>query len=105
MAYGPVMENSKSNSLDAEAMAVSALVFVANDPILLPRFLAITGIEASAIRDAAREPGFLAGVLHFILAHEPTLLAFAEHEGVAPGTVAAALKALPTGDDRYLAST
>ena len=90
---------------DAEAIAVSGLIFVANDPILLPRFLAITGIEASAIRDAAREPGFLAGVLQFILAHEPTLLAFSEQEGVAPGAVGTALKMLPTGDDQYLVST
>ena len=31
------------------------------------------------------EPGFLAGVLQFILAHEPTLLRFAEEAGIAPG--------------------
>ncbi len=99
------MEIHKSSSVDAEALAVSALVFVANDPVLLPRFLAITGIDASAIRDAAREPGFLAGVLRFILAHEPTLLAFADQENIAPGKVGAALRALPTGDDRYQAST
>ncbi|MEQ1952668.1 DUF3572 domain-containing protein [Mesorhizobium sp. CN2-181] len=95
----------KLTSQDAEALAVSALVYVANDPVLLPRFLALTGIEAPAIRQAAREPGFLAGVLRFILAHEPTLTAFAEHAGVAPAAVGEALKALPTGDDRYLAST
>ncbi len=90
---------------DAEAIAVSGLIFVANDPILLPRFLAITGIESSAIREAAREPGFLAGVLQFILAHEPTLLAFSDQEGISPGAVGTALRMLPTGDDQYLAST
>lgn len=99
------MEIHKSVPMDAQSIAVSALVFVANDPVLLPRFLAITGIEASAIRTAAREPGFLAGVLGFILAHEPTVLAFAEQEGIAPRNVAEALKALPTGDSQYLAST
>jgi hypothetical protein len=85
----------------AEALAVRALGFIASDPRLLPRFLGITGIEAGDIRQAAREPGFLAGVLDFILAHEPTLLQFAEAAGVEPSSVAAARRALPFGDDRF----
>lgn len=86
---------------EAEAIAIRALSFVAGDPELLPRFLAITGIEASAIRRAAAEPGFLAGVLQFILAHEPTLLRFCEETGTQPADVGKALKALPQGDDSY----
>ena len=66
---------------EAETVAVKALSFVAADPELLQRFLAITGIEAHAVRRAASEPGFLAGVLQFILAHEPTLMRFAEETG------------------------
>ncbi|WP_442577426.1 DUF3572 domain-containing protein [Mesorhizobium sp. ASY16-5R] len=95
----------KTTSEDAEALAISALAYVAADPVLLPRFLALTGIDAQAIRHAAREPGFLAGVLRFVLAHEPTLIDFAGHAGITPASVGEALKALPTGDDRYLAST
>jgi hypothetical protein len=95
----------KTTSEDAEALAISALAHIAADPVLLPRFLALTGIEAQAIRHAAREPGFLAGVLRFVLAHEPTLIDFAEHAGITPVSVGEALRALPTGDDRYLAST
>jgi hypothetical protein len=90
---------------EAEALAVNALAFVASDPELLPRFLAITGIEAGSIRRAAREPGFLAGVLQFILAHEPTLMRFAEETGTPPAAVGKALRALPSGDDNYEAST
>jgi len=89
----------------AEAIAIQALGFVANDPVLLPRFLAITGIEASSIRHAAREPGFLAGVLRFVLAHEPTLLSFAEQSGMAPAAIASALRALPHGSDEHDTST
>lgn len=89
----------------AEEVAVAALAFLAADSTLLARFLAITGIEAHAIREAAREPGFLAGVLQFIAAHEPTLLAFAEHAGVQPESVLRAMRALPRGDDSYDAST
>ncbi|MCV3240445.1 DUF3572 domain-containing protein [Mesorhizobium sp. ZC-5] len=90
---------------DAEAIAISALGFVASEPELLQRFLAITGIEASAIRRAASEPGFLAGVLQFIVAHEPTLLRFAEATGTPPGAVLSAQRALPQGDDNYEGST
>jgi hypothetical protein len=93
------MANAASIREEAEAIAVSALGFLASDPELLPRFLAITGIEAGSIRTAAREPGFLAGVLQFILAHEPTLLRFAEETATPPAAIGKALRALPTGDD------
>ena len=91
------MASSNSRNSDAEALAIEALGFIAADPDLLPRFLALTGIEASSIRMAAREPGFMAGVLNFILAHEPTLLSFAASAGTSPGSVAAAARALPFG--------
>ncbi|MHA6642073.1 DUF3572 domain-containing protein [Mesorhizobium sp. A623] len=99
------MANTTSMREEAEALAVNALGFVASDPELLPRFLAITGIEAGSIRQAAREPGFLAGVLQFILAHEPTLMRFAEETGTPPAAVGKALRALPTGDDNNEYST
>ena len=89
----------------AEALAIQALGFVAANPELLPRFLAISGIEAQSIREAAREPGFLAGVLQFILAHEPTLMRFSEETGIPPQQVSAALRALPFGDDNHYRST
>lgn len=90
---------------NAEEIAIAALGFIAADSELLPRFLAITGIEVSTIRAAAREPGFLAGVLHFIAAHEPTLMAFAAATEIEPAAVLAAMRALPQGDDRHERST
>lgn len=95
------MQKSQQSRENAEALAVQALGFVASDPELLPRFLAITGIEAQHIRRAAMEPGFLAGVLQFILAHEPTLLRFSQESGIAPGEVANAARALPLGNDDH----
>lgn len=85
----------------AQSIAIQGLSFIASDPDLLPRFLALTGIEANHIRQAALEPGFLAGVLQFILTHEPTLLAFSEATGIAPGKIAAAHKALPFGEESW----
>lgn len=95
------MTNDIRKRENAEALAIQALSFVAADPELLPRFLAITGIEAQAIRQAAREPGFLAGVLQFIVAHEPTLLHFSEASGIPPQQVTAAVRALPFGDESH----
>lgn len=89
----------------AEAIAVTALGFVASEPELLQRFLALTGIDPGRIREVAGEPGFLAGVLQFILAHEPTLDAFVAASGQKPEAVGAALRALPFGDDSHQRST
>ena len=99
------MADETQKRADAESLAIQALGFVAADPELLPRFLAITGIEAHSIRQAAGEPGFLAGVLNFILAHEPTLMRFSEETGIPPARVGAALRALPFGDDSHHIST
>ena len=89
----------------AETLAIAALGFIAQDADLLPRFLAVTGISAGDIRTAAAEPGFLAGVLDFLLAHEPSVMAFAAATGADPAALAAARRALPGGDDRFEATT
>ena len=44
----------------AEALAIAALTFIAEEPERLGRFLALTGIGPESLRAAAREPGFLA---------------------------------------------
>lgn len=90
---------------EAEAVAIQALAFVAGEPDLLSRFVALSGIEPHEMRRAAREPGFLAGVLNFVVRHEPTLIAFAEAAGLDPADPVRAMKALPHGDDRYEASS
>lgn len=93
------------NTGSAEEIAVKALGFIAGDPVLLNRFLALTGIEAAEIRQAAAQPGFMAGVLHFIAAHEPTLMEFAEAASIPPEEIVKAMRALPAGGDDYERST
>jgi hypothetical protein len=78
----------------AEMLAIQALAFIAEDPEHLSRFLGMTGIEAGQIRAAAREEGFLAGVLEHMLADENLLIRFAESAGVDPADIARARKAL-----------
>lgn len=79
-------------------MAITALAFIAGAPEELSRFLALAGIEPGAIRTAAREPGFLGGVLAYIAGNERTLLAFAAQAGIAPEEVEKARIVL-TGTD------
>lgn len=80
-----------------EELAIAALGYLASDPELLSRFLALTGITVTDIRQAAREPRFLAGVLQFYLAHEPTLMRFCEDRGIDPAAMQAAYRTLPGG--------
>jgi hypothetical protein len=78
----------------AETLAIAALGFIAEDPQSLSRFLDISGITVQQIRTAAREPGFLAGVLEHMLTDETLLLAFARGAGIDPAEVARAAGAL-----------
>ena len=91
----------KMERAQAEEIAVRALTFIASNDELLPRFLDLSGIKASEIRAAAATPGFLAGVLQFILAHEPTLMAFSDAMDIPPQRVAAALRGLPFGEENW----
>lgn len=68
----------------AEAVAIQALSFIAGEPERLGRFLAVTGIGPAEIRTASREPGFLAGVLEYLISDETLLTAFAAEAGLRP---------------------
>jgi hypothetical protein len=76
------------------AVATRALGFLAADPERLGRFLALSGLDPSTIREAARSPQFLPAVLDHLLADESLILAFAEAENLRPETVAEARRAL-----------
>ncbi|MCY0146521.1 MULTISPECIES: DUF3572 domain-containing protein [Hoeflea] len=79
---------------DAEETAIAVLGWLAGEPELMGRFLALTGLEASNLREAAKEPGFLAGVLGFLMNHEPTLMDFCASTGTRPEAVTRAFQAL-----------
>ena len=78
----------------AEALAIQALTFIAGDSERLGRFLAVTGIGPAEIRAAAREPGFLIGVLDHLAADERLLTDFAAEAAIDPSTIGKALAAL-----------
>ena len=78
----------------AAELAIAALGFLATEPETLDRFLALSGIDSQSIRAAAREPGFLLGVLDYLAADEQLLLAFANQNAIDPEDVARARIAL-----------
>ena len=78
----------------AEMLAIQALGFIAEEPERLGRFLDLTGIPVEHIRAAARQRGFLAGVLEHMLGDENLLTAFADSAGINPAEIAGARNAL-----------
>ncbi len=79
---------------DAEDTAVAVLGWLAGQPDLMSRFLALSGLTADGLRQASTEPGFFAGLLAFLMNHEPTLMAFCEETGTPPARVAGAYRTL-----------
>jgi len=82
---------------EAESLAIEALAFIAANDTLLQRFLALTGIGAHDLRQAAKQEGFFAAILHFLCANEPDLLEFCALAHIQPEWVNTALSTLPGG--------
>lgn len=85
---------------NADDIAISVLGWLAGKPDMMGRFLALSGLGADDLRVASAEPGFLAGVVGFLMNHEPTLMEFSSDTGTAPESIAAAYRALAP-DDGY----
>jgi len=83
-------------------LAIQALAFLAREPQRLAAFVSATGIPPGGIRDAASEPGFLAGVLDHMLGDESLLLAFAAGAGIDPAGIEKARRALRGKSERDL---
>lgn len=83
----PPRSAPKGTKASPDELAIAALGFLAADPERLARFLAETGLGPQSLRAAAREPGFLLGVLDHVASDESLMLAFAEENGVDPQDV------------------
>ncbi|WFR96514.1 DUF3572 domain-containing protein [Rhizobium tumorigenes] len=80
----------KGSDADPQEIAIAVLGWLANEPDMFGRFLALTGMEAAQLRNAVNEPSFLGGLLDFLMNHEPSLMAFCVATGTAPEAVMAA---------------
>ncbi|RWX79412.1 DUF3572 family protein [Neorhizobium lilium] len=81
---------NRNEAAQAEEIAGAVLGWLAGDPEMLGRFLALSGVQPQQLRDAVADPQFLAGMIDFLMGHEPTLMAFCEATGTKPEAVAAA---------------
>ena len=86
------------NRDEAETIALQGLAYLASEPDLLNRFMALTGLTPSNIQENTVDPAFLAGVLDFLLGHEPDLLAFCADAGLPPDAPARARRGLPDSE-------
>jgi hypothetical protein len=71
-------------TIDAEALALSALATTLTDERRAQRFLDLSGIDTDELRRRAAEPALLAALIRFLEAHEPDLIAVAEAIAVSP---------------------
>ncbi len=86
----PNAPENRKGSKQAEETATAILGWLAGEPDMLQRFLTLSGVSPAQIRTAISDPGFLAGMVDFVMGHEPTLLAFCEATGTKPEEVVAA---------------
>lgn len=70
--------NDRAAREHAETVALKALTFVLSDAGLRNRFIAVSGTAPGDFEGQIENPHFLAGVLDFLMANEPDLLAFCE---------------------------
>jgi ABC-type uncharacterized transport system YnjBCD substrate-binding protein len=79
---------------DPAVLALQALAHVAGDEDMGPRFLALTGMDAAALRANADKPATLMALLDYLMANEHDLVATAEAIGVTPEQLAGAARKL-----------
>ncbi|NVP54552.1 DUF3572 domain-containing protein [Mycoplana rhizolycopersici] len=92
------MQSQKDTTVnDAESTAVSVLAWLAGEPEHFSRFLSLTGMAPADLRAAAGNRSFLAGLVEFLMGHEPTLMAFCAATETKPETVVRAHAMLTGG--------
>lgn len=87
-------ETGNDGSSDASTLALMALVWTLADERRADRLLALTGLDAGALREGVGDPGILAAVLAFLADHEPDLIACAEAIDTSPAALIAAKESL-----------
>ncbi|WEX78631.1 DUF3572 domain-containing protein [Sinorhizobium numidicum] len=78
----------------ADETAIAILGWLADEQELMSRFLTLTGTDAASLRTAIGEPGFMGGLVAFLMDHEPTLMSFCAATQTPPEEVVRAYQAL-----------
>ena len=82
--------NAADDLEKAQSIALTALVFLAEDALRLSRFLTLTGIGPETLRAGADQAQTLAAVLDHLLGDESLLLVFSASKAVPAEAVAPA---------------
>lgn len=89
-----MLRDAKSPDHDPQALALGALGWVLSDGDRAGRLLALTGLDADALRAGLNDSAVLGAVLEFLASHEPDLVAAAGHLGIEPAHLMAAKERL-----------
>ncbi|PZU15132.1 MAG: DUF3572 domain-containing protein [Sphingobium sp.] len=79
---------------DSATLALMALAWTVADGARADRLLALTGLDADALRAGVGDPAILGAVLGFLADHEPDLVACAEAIETTPAALIAAQETL-----------
>ncbi len=85
------------NDNDPVILGLSALAATLGDERRAQRFVDLTGIGTDELRARATEASLLSGLLRFLEAHEPDLMAVAEAIGAKPEQLVEARRQLEKG--------
>ena len=88
---------AKPLEFDPETLALRVLARIAMADDLMPRFLALSGLDLAALKARAADPALLGGVLDFVLFDEALVLRLADELEVKPEAFARARARLPGG--------
>ena len=81
----------------AEILALKAVTFVISNEDMSDRFMALSGMDESAIKTAINDRLFLINILEFLVNYEPDLISFANNEDIEPELVTKAWRVLGGG--------
>lgn len=79
-----MLKESKGPSDEPAVIALQALSYVAGNPEILGRFMALTGAGPEAVRGRLEDPSFHLAILDFLMGDESLLLAFAADHNLNP---------------------
>jgi hypothetical protein len=85
------------NDNDPVILGLTALAATLGDERRAQRFVDLTGIGTEELRARATEPPLLVGLLRFLEAHEPDLMAVAQAIGAKPEQLVEARRQLEEG--------
>ncbi|MGI9570285.1 MAG: DUF3572 domain-containing protein [Desulfobulbia bacterium] len=77
----------RSNPELIEEIIAKALIFLAQDPEILSRFLDLTGLKPEEIRSQVSQHTFQSAIFEYLLADESLLLAFCSNCALEPASI------------------